>query len=69
MAFDGTNLIIFGGKDQNQRLNDIWSFNLGDFKFARLKDEGEVPTIRNGHTMNHHNGKLYLFGGIHDITW
>ena len=25
--------------------------------------------VRNGHTMNHYEGKLYVFGGIHDITW
>ena len=44
-------------------------FGLTDYKFKRLRDEGEVPAIRNGHTMNYYNEKLYVFGGIHDITW
>ena len=44
-------------------------FGLTDCKYKRLKDEGEVPAIRNGHTMNYYNEKLYVFGGIHDITW
>ena len=60
---------MFGGKDDNNRLNDIWSFSLNDSTFQRLKDEGEVPAVRNGHTMNYFQGRLYVFGGIHDITW
>ena len=28
-----------------------------------------MPVVRNGHTMNHFQGKLFMFGGIHDITW
>lgn len=69
LAADNNNLYIFGGKNDNTRLNDIWSFSLNDYKFSRLKDEGEIPSIRNGHSMNCHDGKLYVFGGIHDITW
>ena len=64
------NLIyIFGGKNEEKRLNDLWLFSLSDFKFKRMSDEGEVPAIRNGHTLTHFENKLYLFGGIHDITW
>lgn len=25
--------------------------------------------VRNGHSINYYNGKLFLYGGIHDITW
>lgn len=42
---------------------------MNECKFKRLSEEGEVPTVRNGHTMNYYQGKLYVFGGIHDITW
>ena len=69
IASDQKNIYIFGGKDESNRLNDIWSFSLGDFKFTKLNDSGEVPAIRNGHTMNYFQDRLYVFGGIHDITW
>lgn len=69
MATDNKNLYIFGGKDESSRLNDIWSFNLSDYKFQKLKDDGDTPAVRNGHTMDYYQGKLYVFGGIHDITW
>jgi len=42
---------------------------LSDYKFNRLKDDGEVPAVRNGHTLNYFSDRLYVFGGIHDITW
>lgn len=28
-----------------------------------------MPKVRSGLTLNEHNGRLMLFGGIHDITW
>lgn len=34
-----------------------------------MPDNGHVPAIRNGHSMNYFNHRLYVFGGIHDITW
>lgn len=34
-----------------------------------MKDDGEVPVVRNGHSMNFFQGRIYVFGGIHDITW
>lgn len=40
-----------------------------DFKFRELPKDGDQPPERNGHTMQFFEGKLYVFGGIHDITW
>jgi hypothetical protein len=53
IATDNENVYIFGGKEEANRLNDLWSFSLSDYKFQRLKDEGEIPAVRNGHTMNY----------------
>lgn len=69
MTSDDKCIYVFGGKNDTARYNDLWSFSLTDFKFKRLSDEGELPAVRNGHTMNYFDGKLYVFGGIHDITW
>lgn len=40
IATDNSSVYIFGGKDESNRLNDIWSFSLTEFKFHRLKDDG-----------------------------
>ena len=50
-------------------MNDIWAFNLTTFKYEKLNPKGDTPSERNGHTMEYHKGKIYVFGGIHDITW
>ena len=69
MTADEDNVYIFGGKNDNSRLNDLWVFSLTDFKFKKMPDAGEIPVIRNGHTLTYYDNKLYVFGGIHDITW
>lgn len=66
---DGKNIYIFGGKNEDQRFNDLWMFNLKSLTYQLLPAEGNVPAIRNGHTMTYYNDRLYVFGGIHDITW
>lgn len=66
---DGKNIYIFGGKNEDERFNDLWSFNLKNLRYELLPADGNVPAVRNGHTMNFYNDKLYVFGGIHDITW
>lgn len=68
-ATDGKNVYVFGGKDAEKRMKDLWEFNMTDFKFHRMEDQGDIPPERNGHTMQFFEGKLYVFGGIHDITW
>ena len=69
VATDGKNAYMFGGKGYEDRYNDLWEFNLTDFKFREMPKEGDIPAERNGHTMEYFEGKLYIFGGIHDITW
>ena len=68
-ATDGKNVFMFGGKDAENRMNDLWEFNMVNFKFSELEKTGDIPPERNGHTMEYFEGKLYVFGGIHDITW
>jgi hypothetical protein len=60
---------VFGGKDAENRLKDLWVFSLTELKYKELDANGDVPSSRNGHTMEYYDGKLYMFGGIHDITW
>jgi hypothetical protein len=30
---DNKNLYIFGGKNEDNRMNDLWSFSLKDYKY------------------------------------
>jgi N-acetylneuraminic acid mutarotase len=66
---DGHNIYIFGGKNEETRFNDLWMFNLKTLSYELLPANGDIPAVRNGHTMSFYNDRLYVFGGIHDITW
>ena len=50
-------------------MNDLWVFNLTTFKYQKLSPKGMIPAERNGHSIEYYHGRLYVFGGIHDITW
>lgn len=62
-------MYIFGGKNEEGKMNDIWEFNLKSYKFTELHNAEKNPISRSGATLTAHGGVLYLFGGIHDITW
>ena len=51
---DGKNIFLFGGKDAERRMNDIWAFSLTSFKYQKLTPDGHTPAERNGHSMNLH---------------
>jgi len=62
-------IYIFGGM-ADDRLNDLWRFNLRTNSYERVKDSEDMrPNVRSGHSMNFFDGKLYVFGGIHEVTW
>lgn len=50
-ATDGKNVYFFGGKDTQNRMNDLWEFNMTDFKYRQMDKQGDIPPERNGHTM------------------
>lgn len=66
---EGSNIYIFGGKNEDTRFNDLWMFNLKTLAYELLPANGDVPAVRNGHTMTYYKDRLFVFGGIHDITW
>jgi hypothetical protein len=36
-ATDGKSIYVFGGKDAEKRMNDMWEFSLSDFKYHKLE--------------------------------
>lgn len=67
----GRKCYIFGGQDdENNKLNDLWELDLDTEIFSQieLSPNSYQPMARSGHTANLHNGKMYIFGGIFEIT-
>lgn len=52
-----------------KKYKDLWKFNLQNNKWVKIEVKGDtIPDVRNGHTMINYKEKLYIFGGIQDIT-
>jgi hypothetical protein len=48
-------MYIFGGKDsENDKLNDLWRFDLDDKKWEKMEPEGDLPMERSGHSVAHY---------------
>ena len=57
-------VFMFGGYDLFGGLPDTWyRYNSAAQTWVRLQPSGHFPSQRIGHTLCHHDGLLYLFGG------
>jgi hypothetical protein len=64
-------MYIFGGKDdENQKLNDIWKFNLTncEWKEINVPEPDEAPLPRSGHASQIYNDFMIVYGGIYEVT-
>ena len=56
--------IIFGGRDDKRRLNDIIEFKFEDATFQVLRNAGQLPDSRVFHASFLFKGSLFSFGGL-----
>ncbi|CAG5120142.1 unnamed protein product, partial [Candidula unifasciata] len=64
MCAIGRNLVIFGGRDIEDRQNDLHIFNVDTRKWMTdLQVGGKVPAPRSFHTLTAAGNKAVLFGG------
>ena len=62
-------MYVFGGQDDdNNKLNDLWELDIASERWTQIKTSGYEPHPRSGHSANVHNGKMYVFGGILELT-
>ena len=64
-------MYIFGGQDdENNKLNDLWEFDINTQTYnpVSLPNDSYQPQPRSGHSSSICDGKMYLFGGILELT-
>lgn len=64
-------LYTFGGQDDdNNKLDDVWMYDVANAAWTLCaQEEGALkPTPRCGHTATVCDGKMYVFGGILELT-
>ena len=64
-------LYCFGGQDDdNGKLNDLWEYDCAQncWNQIQIAEGGLVPLCRSGHTAVTYGSKMYIFGGILELT-
>lgn len=62
-------IYLFGGiTATNRTLNDMWCFSTHQERWTVVHQRGDVPEPRCGHTLIMHHEKLFLFGGLKEVT-
>jgi hypothetical protein len=64
-------MYIFGGQDdENNKLHDLWEFDIASEVFTQIElpDDSYQPPPRSGHSSTIFNDKMYIFGGILELT-
>lgn len=64
-------MYMFGGQDDdNNKLCDLWEFDIDTQTWTQIElpDNSYKPCCRSGHSSNICHDKLYIFGGILELT-
>ena len=64
-------LYVFGGQDDdNNKLGDLWTFDIKGKNWTEIASDeaGFKPIARSGHTSVVWGQKMYIFGGILELT-
>jgi len=68
----GNSVFVFGGQDEdNNKMGDIWEFNITTKQWAQINYTvtGRVTDIaRSGHAAVSYGSKMFIFGGILEVT-
>ena len=60
---------LFGGLTiTNETMNDMWKIKIGEFEWQNVEQKGRIPSARCGHSLNVHTDKIFLFGGLKEVT-
>ena len=66
---DNTKIYVFGGlNSDNTTMNDMWMYDLNQNTWTEIEQKGQVPKPRSGHSFNLYDGKIFMFGGLIEVT-
>lgn len=68
-GFHAGTMYIIGGEDEDHnKLNDFWAFDIEAKSWNKLECAGQEEFCRSGASASVVNGRVYIFGGILEIT-
>ncbi len=67
-AFADGKLLVFGGRTNGSRLNDLWEFSTATWRWEQQPVHGTVPSPRQGAAACLEGGRLWLMGGFSNFV-
>ena len=68
----GNSIFVFGGQDEdNNKLADLWEFNVTTKQWANItfaNGTNLTDIARSGHAAVTFGAKMFVFGGIYEVT-
>jgi len=64
LAILNNQIYVFGGRDAQQRTNDLYSLNLDTLTWTKITTRGINPSPRSFHTLTAIGSKLVVYGGL-----
>ena len=62
-------MAVFGGRDEdNNKLNDLWLFNISSYVWEKIETDFNIPKGRSGHSACLYKDMMLIFGGIYEVT-
>ena len=67
ILYNNYDMIIFGGNGCTTKFNDLWDFNISEYKWTKLATLGKSPCARDGHlSALIHNKYMVIYSGLND---
>ena len=67
VLYNNTHMIIFGGNGFTGKFNDLWDFDLNEYKWTKLTTQGKCPCARDGHlSAKIYNKYMIIYAGLNE---
>ena len=67
VLYNNTNMIIFGGNGLSIKYNDLWDFDINEYKWTKLVTKGKSPCPRDGHLSTIIDNKyMVIYSGLNE---
>ena len=67
VLYNNTDMIIFGGNGQTTKFNDLWDFDINEYKWTKMTTQGKSPCARDGHLSTIiYNRYMVIYAGLNE---
>ena len=67
VLYNNTDMIIFGGNGQTTKFNDLWDFDINEYKWTKMTTQGKSPCARDGHLSTIINNRyMVIYAGLNE---